>query len=74
VGWLAVRALRAQHPGSPGVVLATAHPAKFPAAVERAIGRGMEAPAALREPMARPETITSLPADYADFRRFLLGR
>ncbi|HVR30628.1 MAG TPA: threonine synthase, partial [Thermoanaerobaculia bacterium] len=36
VGWLAIQALRAEHAGSPGIVLATAHPAKFPAAVEAA--------------------------------------
>src|SRR5690606_33363808 len=34
VGWLAIRALRAEYPDNPGIVRATAHPGKFPAAVE----------------------------------------
>jgi threonine synthase len=71
VGWLAIEALRAEHPGSPGIVLATAHPAKFPAAVERAIGRAIELPEALARPLARAETVTRMPADYAALRAFL---
>ena len=48
VGWLAIRSLRAEYPSSPGIVLATAHPAKFPIAVEAAIGSAIELPRALR--------------------------
>jgi threonine synthase len=74
VGWLAIESLRAEHPASPGVVLATAHPAKFPAAVERALGIPIDLPPALSEPMARREAVTPLAADYSELRRFLLGR
>jgi threonine synthase len=74
VGWLAIRSLRAEHPSSPGIVLATAHPAKFPIAVEAAIGRQIELPDALREPMGRPESVVPLAADYGELRRFLVDR
>jgi threonine synthase len=74
VGWLAIRSLRSEYPSSPGIVLATAHPAKFPSAVEAAIGTEIELPDALREPMGRPESVVPLAPDYAEFRRFLVDR
>jgi threonine synthase len=40
---------------TPGVFLATAHPAKFHEVVEAIIGRGIEKPAALAEALARPQ-------------------
>jgi threonine synthase len=73
VGWLAIRAVRGEHPGAPGVVLATAHPAKFPAAVEAALGAAIAVPPALAAPMSRPETVREIAADYAELRRLLLG-
>ena len=72
-GWRSARCA-AEHPSSPGIVLATAHPAKFPIAVEAAIGSEIELPDALREPMGRPESVVPLGADYAEFRRFLVDR
>ena len=44
--------------GVPVVTLATAHPAKFPAAVEAAFGTGPDIPARVREMMAQPERIS----------------
>ena len=44
--------------GVPMVTLATAHPAKFPAAVEAAFGTGTDIPARVREMMAQPERIS----------------
>jgi threonine synthase len=72
VGWLAIRSLRDQYPHHPGIVLATAHPAKFPLAVEAAIGREIEMPRALEEPMTLPETMIEMPADYQALRTLLL--
>jgi threonine synthase len=48
---------------SPMVVLATAHPAKFPDAVEAASGRRPELPAWLGDLMNREERFTTLPSD-----------
>ena len=46
---------------SPMVVLATAHPAKFPDAVQKATGINPELPAKLKGLMERPESFTVLP-------------
>jgi len=49
----------------PLVVLATAHPAKFPEVVERMIGREVALPEGLALAMARPEHTTFIPAELA---------
>ncbi len=72
VGWLAIQSLRSEYPLEPGIVLATAHPAKFPVAVEAAIGSAIELPAALVEPMALPEAMIEIQADYEALRALLL--
>jgi threonine synthase len=48
---------------TPMVVLATAHPAKFPEAVEAASGRRPALPARLGDVMERKEVFTVLPSD-----------
>ena len=53
------------------VCLSTAHPAKFPDAVERATGIRPELPSALGDLMERPEQITRLAADLADVSAFV---
>ncbi len=53
------------------VCLSTAHPAKFPDAVERATGIRPELPSALGDLMERPEQITRLTADLADVSTFV---
>ncbi|MCK6451681.1 MAG: threonine synthase [Alphaproteobacteria bacterium] len=58
----------------PVVALATAHPAKFPDAVEAAIGRRPALPARLQDLMAREERCMHLPNDLAIVREFILAR
>lgn len=70
----AVGVAAAQHcrrPGVPVVCLATAHPAKFEAAVARAIGRRPERPPALRDIEKRPARCEILPADTEAVRRYI---
>jgi threonine synthase len=55
----------------PMVSLATAHPAKFPDAVERAIGIRPELPAHLAELFDRPESLTALPNDLEAVESFV---
>jgi threonine synthase len=55
----------------PMVVLATAHPAKFPDAVEQAIGRRPALPAHLADLFDRPEAFTSLPNDLGAVQAFV---
>ena len=55
----------------PMVTLATAHPAKFPDAVERAIGVRPALPDHLADLFDRPERTTALPADLAAIEAFV---
>jgi threonine synthase len=59
---------------TPMVVLSTAHPAKFPAAVERATGRAPEQPERLRLRLGQHERCTTLPNDYAAVADFIAGK
>ncbi len=56
---------------TPMVALATAHPAKFPDAVERATGIRPAAPPALAEIIDKRERITTLPNDVGAVARFV---
>ena len=58
-------------PSVPVVALATAHPAKFPDAVEQAAGIRPALPAHLTDLMDRPERISVLPNDIAAIERFV---
>lgn len=57
--------------GTDVISLATAHPAKFPDAVERATGRRPELPDALADLWDRDERIVDLPADLATVTDFV---
>jgi threonine synthase len=57
----------------PMVVLATAHPAKFPEAVEAACGVRPPLPDWLADLPDRPERMTSLPPDLAEIEKFILA-
>ena len=62
--------LRASIPG-PIVTLATAHPAKFPDAVEGATGVRPQLPVQLADLMERRERITDLPNDLGAVQQFV---
>ncbi len=69
-----VRAARARleaDPATPVVALATAHPAKFPDAIERAIGRRIELPERLASILDAPERVTRLGDDAAQVKTFI---
>ncbi|TVR98947.1 MAG: threonine synthase [Rhodospirillales bacterium] len=59
--------------GVPVVALATAHPAKFPDAVEAATGIRPALPPRLADLFDRPERFTRLPADLHAVERFIAG-
>ncbi|MEM6701391.1 MAG: threonine synthase [Acidobacteriota bacterium] len=71
VGYLALE--KAVPPGATGVVLATAHPAKFANVVERATGRPVVLPPALADCLDREEFVTALPPEASALREELLG-
>jgi len=60
--------------GDPMVVLATAHPAKFPEAVHRATGRDPTVPARLTRALAGAERVVRLPADVAAVAAYVAAR
>ena len=63
----------AHDPAVPTVVLSTAHPAKFPDAVEAAAGQRPALPAWLGNLMERQEQMTHLPAEQAAVENFVLA-
>ena len=60
-----------KHGAVPMVVLATAHPAKFPDAVEKATGLRPALPPHLADLLARPEHFTVLANNQADIEHFM---
>jgi threonine synthase len=74
VGVHAARAALARDPATPVVALATAHAAKFPEAVERAIGRRPAPPPRLAELQSRRERYAILPNDPAAVAKFVRER
>jgi threonine synthase len=69
---IAVAEKESRDPTVPMVVLATAHPAKFPDAVEAACGVRPQLPDWLSHLNQRPERVTALPADQSAVERFVL--
>jgi threonine synthase len=61
-------------PALPTVVLATAHPAKFPQAIQRAIGKRPDTPPALVAALRGPERCAHLAADFAAVRAYIRQR
>ncbi len=59
---------------APVIILATAHPAKFPDAVHQAIGKATEFPSNLARLMAQEERYTVLPNEAGAVRNFVLER
>jgi threonine synthase len=73
IGLAAARACRGE--GVPAIVaLATAHPAKFPDAVEKATGRRPELPPRLADLFEREERCASLPNDVARLKQEIRNR
>jgi threonine synthase len=71
IGVRAARRHLAQDPATPVVALSTAHPAKFPDAVERATGLRPPLPPHLADLMGRPERVARLPNDAAAIEAFI---
>ncbi|MBL8688499.1 MAG: threonine synthase [Rhodospirillaceae bacterium] len=61
-------------PGMPVVSLATAHPAKFPDAVEKAVGFRPKLPERLHAMMTAKERVQDLPNDVKAVQAFIAGR
>ena len=74
VGILGWEAYRKAHPEpAQGLVLATAHPAKFAEVVQRAIGVAPTLPARLASYLKRDKLSIPMSNTYDAFKQFLLG-
>jgi threonine synthase len=70
---VAVAEKETRDPAVPMVVLSTAHPAKFPEAVEAACGVRPHLPDWLSDLIQRPERVSALPADQSAVEHFVLS-
>ena len=74
VGVAATRRLKTTHSSSrPTIVMGTAHPAKFPEVVARALSVTIPLPKQLQEAQRRAKQSTRIPADYHQVKRLLLA-
>ena len=72
VGFLALERYLQTHKSAAGIFLETAHPVKFPDAVEQMTGQRIPVPAALENMMQKQKTSTRINAHYPELRDYLL--
>ncbi len=72
VGFLALQRYLKENAGQKGIVLETAHPVKFPDAVENCIGRSIEIPEAVQSIMSKEKQSIQMKADYQQFKEYLI--
>lgn len=63
-----------ENPGKKGLILGTAHPVKFPDAVENAIQTKIEIPKSLRALMKKEKKTVEINSDFEELKRFLLDK
>ena len=73
VGYLSLKKFLQTHPGRKGIFLETAHPVKFPDAVEKAIGRKVESPSSISSIMKLEKKSLLMKANFESFKQFLLS-
>jgi threonine synthase len=74
VGVAATRRLKATRASSgPTIVMGTAHPAKFPAVVTKALGITIPLPRQLQEALQRTKQSTRIPAEYGRVKKLLMS-
>lgn len=72
VGYLALQRYLAGQPGQKGIVLETAHPVKFPEAVENCTGQPIEIPTAVQSIMKKEKKSIIIKTDFGQFKDYLL--
>jgi threonine synthase len=71
VGWLGLQQWLSAHPGNKGIFLETAHPVKFPAAVEEATGKPIPVPAELEVMMKKEKKAVRVKPVYEELKDWL---
>ncbi|MDB5271063.1 MAG: threonine synthase [Hymenobacter sp.] len=72
VAYTALRRYQAQHAGAAGLILATAHPVKFPDVVEPILGRAIALPAVVQALQGRAKRSVPLAVNYEDLKAYLM--
>jgi len=72
VGYLSLKRFLEKHPGRKGIFLETAHPVKFPDAVEEAASTKINIPSSLSSIMEAEKKSVKMKASYELFKNFLL--
>ena len=73
IAYLASEAYRKEHPGEyASVFLSTAHPCKFPEAIDSAIYEQVKLPAGAENLHGKPKLAEDLEVDYAAFKDYLI--
>ena len=72
VGYLAWKSYQKTHPNTLGIILETAHPAKFLEDVEGILGRKIDIPPALSALIDSPKNSVPMDTDYATFKSWLI--
>ena len=73
VAYAALRRYQARHPeAAAGMILATAHPVKFPGVVEPVLGRAIELPEVVRALQGRIKRSVPIAVNYEELKAHLL--
>lgn len=72
VGYLSLERYLNNHPAQKGIFLETAHPVKFPEAVEKIIGRKIEIPSSIQQTLNKEKKSIVIHADYKELKEYLL--
>ncbi|AMJ67707.1 threonine synthase [Hymenobacter sp. PAMC 26628] len=72
VAYAALLRHQAQYPDAAGILLATAHPVKFPGVLEPIIGQPIELPEAVLHLQGRPKQAIPMDVDFGALKEFLL--
>ncbi len=73
VGWLALNRWLEKHPDQKGIFLETAHPVKFPDAVQQFTDKPVEIPDSIKSLFTKKKNARTMEADYKSFREILIA-
>jgi threonine synthase len=72
VAYTALRRYQAQHPDAAGMILATAHPVKFPGVVEPILGQPIQLPEVVQALQGRAKRSVPLAVEYEELKAYLM--
>ena len=72
IGYLALKKYQERDPSAKGIFLETAHPVKFPDAVQQTIGKKIDIPFSLKEIMDKENKSILVKANYNELKKYLM--